>query len=1806
MKTFHDILREFRQGSASEREKGGKFEKLMRGYLLTSPIYAKTLKTVWLWHDFPFRSQFGGSDLGIDLVAQSYEGEFWAIQCKCYLDGTAIDKAEVDSFLSTSAKSFFTDARQVNFSHRLWISTTNKWGINAEETIVRQTPPVNRIRLYDLEQDSVDWEKLAEGVVGNESRQKPYEVREHQQKALDAAKEYFKTHDRGKMIMACGTGKTFTSLRLAEQETNGKGLVLFLVPSIALLGQMLREWSAQAIHDIYPICICSDSGVSKKVSQTDDETYATVDLALPASTDVDVIVKRLRYAQENNKDGITVVFSTYQSIDVISAAQKRILEGDKGGLFASDEKYGVFDLVVCDEAHRTTGVTLKGSEDSNFVKIHDNDYIQAKKRVYMTATPRLYTDEAKSKADRVEAVLCSMDDVNLYGEEFYKIGFGEAVDKGLLSDYKVLILTINDDNISPTLKHYLTDENGEVKADDAGKIVGCINALSKKIIGDAQDILKTDAEPMRKAVAFCSNIKASKATTELLNNCKDEYLADLTEEERNGIVDVVAKHIDGTMSAPVRDEKLTWLKSAPEGGNECRILTNVRCLSEGVDVPSLDAVLFLSPRNSQVDVVQSVGRVMRTATGKKYGYIIIPVVIPSDMDANEAMENSDRFKVVWTVLNALRAHDDRFEATVNKIDLNKKKPKQVLIGGISGGTTDDGWEYSADAMDVGIEDEVYEQLELQFEELSNTFYAKMVQKVGDKRYWEQWAGDVAKIAEAHIARIKKLIVEEGKPKKEFERFIKGLRKNINPSITEADAIEMLSQHIITKPVFEALFDNYSFVDNNSISKSMQRVLTAIEEHTPDEDNAKLEAFYDSVRRRAKGIDNAEAKQKVIVELYDKFFKAAFPKVVEKLGIVYTPVEVVDYIIHSVAWVLKQEFGRTMSDEGVHILDGFTGTGTFITRLLQSGEISKEVMARKYDKEIHANEIVLLAYYIASINIENVYHDIMGEESGYQAFNGICLTDTFQLGEEANADNLYTDVFPFNSKRVQEQKRKPITVIIGNPPYSVGQKSANDNAQNQSYPTLEARIADTYARFSTATNRNSLYDSYIKAFRWATDRLGKDGGVIGFVTNGAWIDGNAQDGFRKCLEREFSSIYVFNLRGNQRTSGELSRKEGGKIFGSGSRTPIAITILVKRTDIDRKKAKIYYHDIGDYLSREDKLRIVKSFGSIANPVMGWKELEPNEHGDWINHRSEAYSSFISLGDKYNKRNKATFFTPYYSNGVKTNRDVWLTNFNKQVVTNNVTQTIDFFNAESDRYYQYLQNKPLSEKQIEVEDFIDTDETKISWSRAFRHDVKMHRHYSLKDDAFTIMQYRPFCKMNTYFDRELVNDVALIPKLFPHNGVKNKLICVQGLGSNKDYSVIATDVIPDLGLNAACQCFPLYWYDDSTNDIADLFSPTPIGDEIDKYVRRDGITDWILRECKQRYGNKITKEDIFYYVYGIFHSPSFITAFAADLRKEAPRLPLVDKPEEFIAFSQAGRKLADLHLNYETVEPYQGVSVKITSDKPSYEVDKMRFGKLDSKTADKSVILYNNQITISDIPLEAYDYVVNGKSALEWIMERYQITTDAKSGIINNPNDWSKEHGDEKYIFNLLLRILTVSLETMKIVNDLPKLNFGDDGGSDDTPAKVKQIMVPEVQSTGQIRKPYLWNEAKEEQTQSNSLYLPIKQVHFDEIVNGYKKIECREIKPTKYKQYLETDRNGSLILNEATTESGKTYYLFSFNSGKFPFIPKNIKYLKLAVGYNKERDTAVARVSNITFKYSGRKWWAEFHIVEVFNVQRVKK
>lgn len=1588
MPAFNEVLKKYRSEAYSERDKGTRFERLMQAYLKTDPLYADRFQTVWLWDDFPYKSDFGGKDVGIDLVAQTESGDYWAIQCKCFADDAYIDKPAVDSFLATSSRTF-DDGK--TFAQRLWISTTNRWNSEAEKTIRNQNPPVSRLSLTELENAPVDWTELENGICGAKALKAKYPLKPHQTEALQACHEHFKTADRGRLIMACGTGKTFTSLKIAETEAQN-GRVLFLVPSIALLGQTLREWTAQAAEKINPVCVCSDAEITRdsQKNEEDGALSSIVDLALPASTNVRNIVKQLRYAE--TQSGMTVVFSTYQSIDIVSEAQQQV--GFE------------FDLIICDEAHRTTGAILTGKEESAFTKVHDNAFIKAKKRLYMTATPRLYRDDVKEKAKKEDILLCSMDDPAIYGEEFYRIGFAESVRQGLLSDYKVLILTLSDKEIPPALQRAISDATKEISTDDATKLMGCINALSKRMLIDEGLLKQSDPEPMRRAVAFCQNIKISKQIANVFNEFKNDYYDSLTPEDRAELVDVCADHIDGGMGAGLRDEKMSWLKNAPANGKECRILTNVRCLSEGVDVPTLDAVLFLSARNSQVDVVQSVGRVMRRADGKRYGYIVIPVVVPAGVPAEEALNDNKRFDVVWSVLNALRAHDDRFNAFVNKIELNKKRPNNILVGGTA-------------ALRIP-EESIAEQLAFQFGDLQNAIYARMVKKVGNRHYWEQWAKDVADIAARHKARISGLVASDTEAHAAFDEFLNGLHKNINPSVTADEALDMLGQHIITRPVFEALFENSSFVKTNPISVSMQRIIDFLDGQAIEKDQKTLEKFYDSVKERVEGVDNAEGRQKIIVELYNTFFKVAMPKTVEKLGIVYTPVEVVDFIVRSVADVLKREFNRSISDENVHILDPFTGTGTFITRLLQSGLIKDKDLKRKYEKELHANEILLLPYYIASVNIENSFNELF-HGGNFIPFNGICLTDTFQQYEiKRTTQPLQDEVLYENYNRIIEQENIPLKIIISNPPYAAKQQEAD--IQNEKYELLDSRITKTYVKETIATSVNTVYDPYIKAFRWASDRLDPvNGGIIGFVSNGNWLDNNSFDGFRKCLEKEFSSIYVFNLRGNCRTSGELRRKEAGNIFGLGSRTPIAITILVKNPKVQRDKAEIRYHDIGDYLTREQKLEIIKESKSVLNPDFPTEIITPNEHGDWLNQRNDAFSHFIPLNCEKKFLPTSSSFFSTYSLGLATGRDAWVSGYSKEKVIFNTNAMIDFYNQQVDRY-----NK-IQEKSKNIDDDIDLNPKKISWNRNLKDDLKKNKKHLFEKECMTLEAYRPFSIRNIYFNKDLNAMTYQNIKIFPK---ENICICVPGISGNKNYSVFISNKLSDLNLmSAGTQCFPLYWYERVEHKQCGFFDT-----QDSDYVRHDGITDFILEQARQ-IDFKITKEDIFYYVYGFLHAPEYRETFAADLKKMLPRIPLVENPTDFWAFSKAGRDLADLHLNYETVAPCPDVVVS-GAEYGNFRVEKMRFKSKD----DKSTIVFNPFITVSNIPLKAYNYVINGQSAVEWIIDQYQIQIDEKSGITNDPNDWAIEHNQPRYILDLLLSVITVSMETNKIVENLPKLYF----------------------------------------------------------------------------------------------------------------------------------------------------------------------
>ena len=1032
----------------------------------------------------------------------------------------------------------------------------------------------------------------------------------------------------------------------------------------------------------------------------------------------------------------------------------------------------------------------------------------------------------------------------------------------------------------------------------------------------------------------------------------------------------------------------------------CRILSNARCLSEGIDVPALDAVLFMNPRNSHVDIVQAVGRVMRKAEGKEYGYIVLPVAVPAGVDPAASLDDNKRFAVVWSVLRALRSHDDRFDAEINKIDLNERPTDRIIFSGdgVNGEQLPDAPELPFPPLDLP----------------PGAIFAKIVEKCGDRKYWETWAKDVADIFSRIVRRIERLLDQPGNEtlREWFEAFHDELKVSINESITTDSAIDMMAQHILTRPVFEALFEHYDFASGNPVAQALDDLRQDFGEFGLENETRDLDRFYESVRMRARGLDNSEARQRVLMELYEKFFATALKKDADRLGIVYTPVEIVDFILNSADHVLRQEFGRSLSDEGVHVLDPFTGTGIFLVRLIQSALIRDSDLSRKYHKELHANEIVLLAYYIAAIHIEEAFHGWRGPESSYEPFDGIVLTDTF---------NLHTDRagfpkawLPDNSERVERQQSLPIQVIVGNPPWSAGQRSSADDNPNVDYPEIEKRVAETYAARSTATNKNSLYDTYKMAVRWASDRIGEQG-VVAFVTNGSWINGNVDSGVRACLADEFSSIYVLNLRGNARTSGALRRSEGDNVFGQGSRAPVAITILVRNPNAEHTGCRILYRNIGDYLKREEKLAIVAKAGSIAG-IKDWQEITPDRHNDWIGQRSEAYQSLYPMGSKAAKAGQVggDAIFKLYSRGLETARDTYIYSFSRDACAENArAMTGDYLGA-----MLVLEGHPHDT----VDDVTSRHSSNIRWDQALKDNLARRKKVAYSSDKVWTTQYRPFVKQHCYIENVLIHRKGQMDSIFPSADSENRAICVPGIGSTRPFSALIVDTMPDIQLMFNGQYFPQYRY-----------AHRPGGGVLDKRPRLeriDNISDKALGAFRAHYNdNSINKDAIFDYVYGILHASGYRERFANDLTKELPRIPMAP---DFSTFSEAGRALAELHLGYETGEEYPLEVAFAHSGEPRPEHFRIGQRAMGFDDDGKTVLRVNEHVCLRGIPDAAHRYQVNGRTPLEWFIDRYRITRDKESGIVNDPNGW---FSDPRDLIAAVRRIMHLSVETTRIVEGL---------------------------------------------------------------------------------------------------------------------------------------------------------------------------
>lgn len=1647
---FAQLLGQLEAASAGiVRDSGTRFETLVRDWLSKDPAYRDLFSKVQTYKDWAEEHPElvpNKRDIGIDLVGTNADDDsYTAIQCKFYPVKSTVSKSEVDSFIAASNKKCFT--------RRFLVATNERWTGNVQTELAQCQPPITLITRSTMADSSVNWSAYLKGdSLELQPKRTP---RPYQEDAIENVLRGFQTQNRGKLIMACGTGKTFTSMKIAEKMEGQGGLVMFLVPSLALLSQTLTDWKRQCSVPLHAFAVCSDSTTGKADLNDIDELTSTSDLCYPATTQADKLAKEIVKAHE--KKGMTVIFSTYQSIEVVSEAQKKYGLGEIG-------------LVICDEAHRTAGGHYSDEEDAAFQRIHSDDFIRAGKRLYMTATPRIYGDAVKEQKDKGDVVLYSMDDEEVFGPTFHTITFSQAVSLGSLVDYKVIVLTVEEDILkSRAFSDFEVVQAGGLPIKHAAKVIGCWRALSKLDINQNASI-SDDMQPMRRAVGFAQiispNLKYLDRTSsklfsqnfsETIEEFKDENFAQLAQNDPDlsrEAYDLMyplkceTKHIDGTMNSNEKDALLNWLRETP-ADDVCKILFNVRCLSEGVDVPSLDAVLFLSPRKSQVEVVQTVGRVMRVSpqTGKKRGYVIIPIVTPAGVPADMALNNNKDFDVVWQVLNALKSIDTEFGAIVdgqrNIIDshkievvcisnkLNRRSKKTQTSGTklkkrldqISGKVGD---QSTQTQLDFG-HDEILEQ----------EIRARIVKRVGNRREWGDWAEDVGQICQGQIKHIKDVLADPKNEtaRKAFTSFQEELKATLNGNLSNDDVIEMLGQHVVTQPILDALFTVkngdeviYEFSKQNPIAKAMTTMMEALDKEGMKVANKSLEEFYRSVRMRTRMIKTAVDRQVLIKELFEKFFKVAFPKMQEKLGIVYTPVEIVDFINQSVADLLEKEFKTDISEDGIHILDPFAGTGTFIARLMQSGLIPKEKLPQKFENDLHACEIVPLAYYIASMNLEGVFHELCPDEA-YKFNNVMIWTDTF-------ANNGQNDIFKTtlgeNNERLAALNLQDIRVIIGNPPYSVGGDSRDSDNPNDDYPELFKRIEESYTKRSNKKGgKKASRDSYKLAFRWASDRIGKKG-IIAFVANASWLESVSDDGMRKCVVEEFNSIYIYHLKGNQRTSGERSRQEGGKVFDEGSRAPIAIVFLVKNPESE-KHGEIHFHAVDDYQTKEEKFNSLKCEFSIVRTKT--RVIVPDHHGDWLNFRDDGFSKFISIAQE---KTELGMFVDY-STGVVTGKDCWVFNSSTRSLIDNVSRMIRFFNKEVERFKLEC---PKLRDDKELQSWVKKDLSQISWGgNGWRSPLKRGKLQAFDDSLIRSSMYRPFFIQKYYASKVFSHSLYSQPKIFPTAETKNLVICCSGVGS-REFSCLMCDEIPCLDLLEKTQSFPRWLPKKSEISDGELNLWT-----VD--INRDsGFTPVALPHFQAAYPGKELDEDaLFYYIYGLLHSEEYRSRYANNLMKELPRIPRVATYEQFMAFSDAGRRLAELHVHFEDVKPYQDVRIEYTKvGNPSYRVKQMEWGKILGKKGnaakDKTTLIYNDWITVHNIPLKAQEYVVNKKSALDWVVEYAAVKLDkkGKSGIINDFNDYADEIGNPRYPLDLFLKIITVSLETMKIVKSLPALEI----------------------------------------------------------------------------------------------------------------------------------------------------------------------
>ncbi len=1419
--------------------------------------------------------------------------------------------------------------------------------------------------------------------------------------------------------MACGSGKTFTAFSIIKAITQPGALILFLVPSLDLMRQTISFSRRDADFDFDGFAVCSDQTTAYKSQQ--DNIFVS-DAEIPISdvirspADIKNHYDHLKKISKTNRN---IIFSTYQSLDKIIATQRFF-------------NLPCIDLIVCDEAHRTAKIKDKAvKKKDNFSSVHDNNKLQANKRLYMTATPKVFTKSkwVKQKHDYENVELWSMDDDpnGIFGKHFFTFSFSEGVAKKCLSDFRVIVLGLCETEYTAEYQKYkesvqhdydaykesVENKNELQTARPANKKVDLMIELSDytRLMG----VFKILAEEnINSAIAFCRFATKKAGNSLLLANFFEDYKKRFLLKKETKII-----HIDGTMSTAQRRSKINELENHAPG--ECVVLSNARCLTEGVDVPALDAVIFMHGRKSKIDIVQATGRVMRQQKDKKYGVVILPIVgrlnekqLTNEITKRLITVNSDEFKKIEDVLNALRSPqvkpligknannvrelDDEWNKNLIEVvvRINVKKIKKLLL--------QQNAHTPSKKEDVKKQEIEYSNiLEKQINKaiLTSEKYIKsgVLKRIGSRSYWSIWMGDyLVKTASRTKDHIYNLLNKE-ENQELFNKFSKKLKTYLNPNISKEDVINLLRDSFVTEPIFNILFPN-SLI-NNPVAKTITDFIQSLKlDNAMDVEKEALKSFYNEIELEVKTINEEKAKQNLLKKIYGEYINLIYPGKAKELGIVYTPVEVIDFLLKSVSYLLKTEFNNSsFNDKEVKILDPFTGVGTFISRLLSEdlNLINGEHLLYKYNNDIYANEILLLPYYIASTNIQHVFNTrFKTEYSQYLPFPGIIWTDTFQLYEKQFETQMQMKLSKDdNNERISKQEKEAINVIIGNPPYSI--------KKNNKYKKLDSDI-HKLASLSKAKGKNKLFDSYIKSFFFSVHQIKKNNkkGIIAFITNNGYLNNISSDSFRKYfLEKEFYKIFIIDLKGDIRSDIRLhEKKEGESIFKNtmiGSCLFIGILNEQAHSEI---KGKVFYIKVGNNWKSEKKLEWLSRKKSIE---ILWKNNEftkiySDKNGDWFDKKVLWPKSYIKL-------RKGIF--NLWSNGVKFHKLRFATNFSEIKIKPAMEKEIDKYNS-------YFVNKNIKFSSKELNEKIEANIVSPSFD----------------ENYLRFIQTRPFVKKWCYYDEHWILSHYQMKKICPITGSSENIMI------NFYINPLAVKTLTTYSFIEGVQNYPFYLYDSKSQDLLKKTETTKtnINNLAHKYFH-----------YKKNNDAMINNDLILDYTYGFLHYKEYQTKFKNNFI--ARDSPYICKPKSyncFLKISKIGKQLKELHLNYENC-CYKGKNVPYNAEfekgnwdleDSDYKVRKMSWAKDQQGNVDKSKIIFNEFIAIKNIPLQAYQYKVGFKSAIKHVMDGYKVEEKKNS----DPNDFAIETmHDPKYILKLLIRIINLSLITLDLVKQLPDFN-----------------------------------------------------------------------------------------------------------------------------------------------------------------------